>query len=110
MDARQVLVVTNRPAIANSWFDDFETFIAWQTNYSFISTTDSLKDRPVFTRDEFIKQMVNMPKDERSDRHIIFAKLLTVRRKELLTASGQKQPTAFTPGSPCTSVSFPLGM
>ena len=28
MDARMVLIVTNRPAIANSWFDDFEKFIA----------------------------------------------------------------------------------
>src|SRR5699024_1666285 len=43
--ARNVLVVTNRPAIANSWFDDFEKFIAWQTDYSFVSTSDSLKKR-----------------------------------------------------------------
>src|SRR5699024_10303014 len=46
-DAKKVLIVTNRPAIANSWFDDFEKFIAWQTNYAFVSTSDSLKDRPV---------------------------------------------------------------
>src|SRR5690625_30795 len=31
MESINVLIVTNRPAIANSWFDDFETFIAWQT-------------------------------------------------------------------------------
>ena len=52
-----VLVVTNRPAIANSWFDDFEKFIAWQTDYKFVSTADSLSERPVMTRDEFINQM-----------------------------------------------------
>jgi superfamily II DNA or RNA helicase len=75
MGARKVLVVTNRPAIANSWFDDFETFIAWQTNYSFISTTDSLKERPVLTRDEFIMQLTNAPKDKRSDRFIAFISL-----------------------------------
>ncbi|MCL1893141.1 MAG: Eco57I restriction-modification methylase domain-containing protein [Holophagaceae bacterium] len=57
MDAKNVLIVTNRPAIANSWFDDFEIFIAWQTNYSFISTTDSLRDRQVFTWEEFQKQV-----------------------------------------------------
>lgn len=54
LDAVNVLVVTNRPAIANSWFDDFQKFIAWQTDYLFVSTTDSLKDRPVLTRDDFL--------------------------------------------------------
>jgi superfamily II DNA or RNA helicase len=75
MNAQKVLVVTNRPAIANSWFDDFETFIAWQTNCSFISTTDSLKDRPVFTREEFLKQMIDTPKEDRSESHITFISL-----------------------------------
>lgn len=56
LDAGLVLVVTNRPAIANSWFDDFQKFIAWQTDYAFVSTSDSLKDRPVLTRDEFVTQ------------------------------------------------------
>ena len=54
LDAINVLVVTNRPAIANSWFDDFQKFIAWQTDYLFVSTSDSLKDRPVLTRDDFL--------------------------------------------------------
>ena len=56
LNATKVLIVTNRPAIANSWFDDFETFIAWQTDYAFVSTSDSLKERPVMTRDEFLSQ------------------------------------------------------
>jgi len=56
MKAQNVLIVTNRPAIANSWFDDFETFIAWQTNYRFVSTTDSLKERPVLTREQYIEE------------------------------------------------------
>jgi len=54
LEARNVLVVTNRPAIANSWYDDFEAFIAWQTDYRFVSTTDSLKERPVLTREDFL--------------------------------------------------------
>ncbi|MFL2079426.1 DEAD/DEAH box helicase family protein [Marinilactibacillus psychrotolerans] len=58
LDASKVLIVTNRPAIANSWFDDFEKFIAWQTDFAFVSTSDSLKDRPVMTRDEFNSQML----------------------------------------------------
>ena len=56
LHAQKVLIVTNRPAIANSWFDDFEKFIAWQTDFAFVSTADTLKDRPVLTRDEFINQ------------------------------------------------------
>ena len=56
LDAELVLVVTNRPAIANSWFDDFQKFIAWQTDYAFVSTSDSLKNRPVLTREEFVTQ------------------------------------------------------
>lgn len=59
MDAHKVLIVTNRPAIANSWFDDFEKFIAWQTDYAFVSTSDSLKERPVLTREQFLDQTLN---------------------------------------------------
>lgn len=57
MEAINVLIVTNRPAIANSWFDDFEKFIAWQTTYRFVSTSDSLKNRPVLTREEYLSQL-----------------------------------------------------
>lgn len=59
INAEKVLIVTNRPAIANSWFDDFEKFIAWQTNYAFVSTSDSLKDRPVMSREEYKKNLYN---------------------------------------------------
>lgn len=54
MQMQNVLIVTNRPSIANSWFDDFDKFIAWQTNLKFISETDALKDKPVLSRKEFI--------------------------------------------------------
>lgn len=59
LDAHKVLIVTNRPAIANSWFDDFEKFIAWQTDYAFVSTSDSLKNRPALTRQQYVDQMAN---------------------------------------------------
>lgn len=48
--AKKVLIVTNRPAIANSWFDDFDTFI---DGYYFISDTASLADRRSLTREQF---------------------------------------------------------
>lgn len=54
MDAFNVLVVTNRPAIANSWYDDFAQFIAWQTDFKFISESDSLKDRSPLTRTQYL--------------------------------------------------------
>ena len=54
LDAQMVLIVTNRPAIANSWYDDFEKFISWQTNYKFVSESDSLKNRPTLSRSDWI--------------------------------------------------------
>lgn len=66
INAEKVLIVTNRPAIANSWFDDFEKFIAWQTNFVFVSTSDSLKDRPVLSRDEYKKNyLLNSDKESK---------------------------------------------
>lgn len=50
LDTRNVLVVTNRPSIANSWFDDFEKFV---DDYYFISTTSSLTDRKTMSREEY---------------------------------------------------------
>jgi superfamily II DNA or RNA helicase len=51
LKANKVLIVTNRPAIANSWFDDYEMFV---DGYSFISETSSLNNRPTITRDQHI--------------------------------------------------------
>jgi superfamily II DNA or RNA helicase len=52
LKAKKVLIVTNRPAIANSWFDDFEMFIE---GYYFISDTRSLAERKALTREQFIE-------------------------------------------------------
>lgn len=54
--ARNVLIVTNRPSIANSWYDDFARFIAWQTHYQFVSDSDSLAGQPVLSRKEYLQQ------------------------------------------------------
>lgn len=45
VDAKNVLIVTNRPAIANSWYDDYNKFVGTINDYYFVSTTDSVKDR-----------------------------------------------------------------
>ena len=55
------MIVTNRPAIANSWFDDFEKFIAWQTDYKFVSESESLKNRQPLSVSEFAEYSANNP-------------------------------------------------
>jgi type II restriction enzyme len=52
-DVRRVLIVTNRPAIANSWFDDFMRFIAHQTTFKFVSESPSLANRSPMTREQW---------------------------------------------------------
>ena len=50
-----VLIVTNRPAIANSWYDDFEKYMSGQTGFRFVSDNESLRGRKgVMTRDMFV--------------------------------------------------------
>ncbi len=47
--ATKTLIVTNRPAIADSWYTDYKKFI---DGYYFISTADSIKEKTL-TREEF---------------------------------------------------------
>ena len=47
--AAKTLIVTNRPAIADSWYCDYKKFI---DGYYFISTADSIKEKTL-TREEF---------------------------------------------------------
>lgn len=58
MGFTKVLIVTNRPSIANSWAEDFFKFIGWRGEYSFVSDTDALKDKPgVLSREEYLLAM-----------------------------------------------------
>ena len=53
--ATSVLIVTNRPAIANSWYSDYAQFMGEQSGYRFVSETDSLKGKPyVLSRGEWL--------------------------------------------------------
>lgn len=67
LDAEKVLIVTNRPTIGNSWLEDFEKFIAWQTDYKFVSESPSLKSDRALTRSEFIYYSSENPKAKRID-------------------------------------------
>jgi type II restriction enzyme len=53
LDVRRVLIVTNRPAIANSWFDDFVRFIRHRTTFKFVSESPSLSGRAPMTREQW---------------------------------------------------------
>lgn len=56
MGFTNVLIVTNRPSIANSWAEDFHKFIGWRKKLAFVSETDALKGKPgVLSRDEYMK-------------------------------------------------------
>lgn len=59
LEANKVLIVTNRPAIANSWYEDYAKFLGTESGYRFISSTDSLKGKPlVVSYDEFVQEMM----------------------------------------------------
>lgn len=50
-----VLIVTNRPVIANSWYQDYVKFLGDESGFAFVSETDSLKGKPyVLTREQYI--------------------------------------------------------
>ena len=54
LGAKNVLIVTNRPAIANSWYQDYETFFGPQSGYLFVSNVEGIKDRKyVLSREEY---------------------------------------------------------
>ena len=55
LGAKNILIVTNRPAIANSWYSDYETFFGPQSGYLFVSNVDGIKDRKfVYSREEYL--------------------------------------------------------
>lgn len=66
MDLTKVLIVTNRPAIANSWYDDFARFIGHQTPFKFVSESASLAQRATMTRAQWRSYLLaNEDKDAR---------------------------------------------
>lgn len=66
MEARTVLIVTNRPAIANSWYEDYVRFLGAESGYAFISEASALAKKPhVMTRQEYLsarRDGCDMPK------------------------------------------------
>lgn len=64
IEAKTVLIVTNRPAIANSWFSDYAKFLGEESGYLFVSEVEALKDKPgVLSRNQYIKQTIDEEKN-----------------------------------------------
>lgn len=42
---KKILIVTNRPAIANSWYEDYVKFLGDDSGFKFISEVDALKHK-----------------------------------------------------------------
>lgn len=60
--AQKVLIVTNRPAIANSWYDDYVKFVGLEGGYRFISGVDALAGKPYcLSREEYLRAIRNDP-------------------------------------------------
>ena len=55
MGAMKVLIVTNRPAIANSWYDDYVKFLGRESGLNFISNVNALRGKPYcMSRQEYL--------------------------------------------------------
>ena len=58
IDARKILIVTNRPAIANSWYDDYVKFVGGSSGLNFISSVSALQGKPYcLTREEYLASL-----------------------------------------------------
>ena len=76
LKAKNVLIVTNRPAIANSWFDDFEKFIAWQEEgMKFVSETSALAERNPMSLEEYTHYVVAKDTEHIDKRRVAFISL-----------------------------------
>lgn len=52
--AKRVLIVTNRPAIANSWYEDYVKFMGDESGFKFVSDTEALKkEKFVISRKQY---------------------------------------------------------
>lgn len=71
-----ILILTNRPAVANSWYDDFEKFIRWQEpDMYFISETDSLKGTRALSRKKYLDILGHRLTDQAELKQIAFVSL-----------------------------------
>ena len=60
LGAQRALIVTNRPAIANSWYDDYVKFVGSESGLVFISSVSALQEKPYcLTREQYREGLNN---------------------------------------------------
>ena len=60
LGAQKILIVTNRPAIANSWYDDYVKFFGAESGFLFISSVDTLQGKPYcISRKQYLEELKN---------------------------------------------------
>lgn len=57
--AQKILIVTNRPAIANSWYDDYVKFVGFESGLAFISSVSTLQGKPYCLSREQYREGLN---------------------------------------------------
>lgn len=86
--AKMVLIVTNRPAIANSWYSDYMKFLGTESGYYFVSEVDALKGKPgVLTRAEY-SHIVSHANDEDIVNCIEFVSLQDMKGSKYFSTRG----------------------
>lgn len=64
MHCTNVLIVTNRPAIASSWYEDFAKFVLPRGEYLFVSENPGMRgEQHVYTRDGFVAKVTGTAED-----------------------------------------------
>lgn len=87
--AHTVLIVTNRPAIANSWYSDYMKFLGAESGYVFVSEVDALKGKPgILTREEYTKSLLLHADDESYGNCIEFVSLQDMKGSKYFSTRG----------------------
>ena len=88
IQAQTVLILTQRPAIANSWFDDYAKFLGPESGYRFVSQVEALRDRAgVLSRQEYTN-LITSQEDEEMDRCIEFVSLQDMKGSKYFSPQG----------------------
>ena len=87
--AKTVLIVTNRPAIANSWYEDYMKFLGTESGYLFVSEVDALKGRPcVLSRSEYTDSLIAHGDDDTFGNCIEFVSLQDMKGSKYFSTNG----------------------
>lgn len=74
IDAQNVLIVTNRPAISTSWYADYEKFLGTASGYRFVSDDSNLINKSLVLPDEEYTRFKESNRSDKSKR-IMFLSL-----------------------------------